>query len=169
MRSSWTRMLALWSLPCAVTVHDLPGQSRTADRCEVRDVIAGETLRCRDGRRLRLLLVDAPESDQQPLGSRAAAALLALAPPGTMLALEYDVDRTDGYGATLAYAYLPDGRMLNEEIARAGFASVSIFPPNVKHADRVRAAARAARAARRGVWSAALEACPAIDRRRGLC
>ena len=169
MRSSWTRMLALWSLPCAVTVHDLPAQSRTADRCEVRDVIAGETLRCRDGRRLRLLLIDAPESDQEPLGSTAVEALFALAPLGTLLALEYDVDRNDGYGATLAYAYLPDGRMLNEEIARAGFASVSIFPPNVKHAARIRSAARAARAARRGMWIAAPGECPAVDRRRGLC
>jgi micrococcal nuclease len=169
MWSSWTRIAGVLSMPCAAAVHDLRAQAPTADRCEVREVIAGETLRCRDGRRLRLLLIDAPESDQRPLGSRAAEAVLGLAPPGTLLALEYDVDRNDGYGATLAYAYLPDGRMLNEEIARAGFASVSIFPPNVKHADRIRTAARGARAARRGIWVAAPDGCPAIDRRRGVC
>ena len=38
--------------------------------------------------------------------------------------LEFDQERTDNYGRTLAYVILPDGRMLNRLLLEKGFASV---------------------------------------------
>lgn len=37
---------------------------------------------------------------------------------GLSVRLEYDREKKDKYGRTLAYVYLPDGRCLNEEIIR---------------------------------------------------
>ncbi len=138
-------------------------------RCAVLRIIDGDTIRCTDGRRIRLLLIDAPEMDQEPFGMQARSAVERLASVGSMLALEFDVGRLDRFGRTLAYAYLPDGRMLNEELLRAGMAVVSVYPPNVKHIDRLRGVADSARAAARGLWSLAAFSCLPTDRRAGRC
>jgi micrococcal nuclease len=111
----------------------------------------GDTLRCEDGPRVRLLMIDAPELGQGASGEAAIDALRALAPTGTRVRLETDVRERDPYERILAYVWLPDGRMVNEEMARSGYAVALVYPPNVRHADRIRAAVRQARAARRGL------------------
>ena len=57
------------------------------------------------------------------VGHREAARtkLATLLRVGTEATLGVDVQREDRYGRTLAYVYLPDGRMGNEEMARAGY------------------------------------------------
>ena len=50
--------------------------------------------------------------------------------------LEYDVGTTDNYGRHLCYAYLEDGRMVNEILLKKGYARIITIQPNVKYADR---------------------------------
>ena len=51
--------------------------------------------------------------------------------------LEYDIDKTDDYGRTLAYVYLSDGRtMVQEELLKAGMAELMTIQPNSKYANR---------------------------------
>lgn len=121
--------------------------------CVVVRVIDGDTIDCASGERLRLLLIDAPEMEQTPHGEQARAALLALAPVGTTTNIELDVQEQDRYGRILGYLYLSDGRMVNEELARLGYAVASAYPPNVKHLDRIRSAVTAARQSERGLWA----------------
>jgi len=71
---------------------------------------------------------------------------------GSVLKIKFDVQLRDRYGRLLAYLYLSDGRMLNEEIVRAGYASVMTIPPNVKYKDRFVKAYRKARESRVGLW-----------------
>jgi len=137
--------------------------------CVVSRVIDGDTVACEDGLRVRLLLVDAPEMNQGSFGRTAKEFVERLAPRGTVLALELDVQRRDPYGRTLAYARTPDGAMLNEELVRAGMAVVSVYPPNVKHVERLRAISDSARVARRGLWSVNAFECPPSDHRAGRC
>jgi micrococcal nuclease len=140
-------------------------------RCTVARVVDGDTLVCRERReRVRFLLVDAPELAQGEEGRLAKEFVEELAPPGTVLRLELDVRPRDRYRRLLAYLYLPDGRMLNEELARAGFAVVAVHPPNVQHVERLRAAVARAREERSGLWSrpSAFECTPA-DHRAGRC
>ncbi len=59
--------------------------------------------------------------------------------------LEFDVEKRDRYGRLLAYMYLPDGRMLNEEIVKAGYANILTVPPNMKYQERFLKAYRGAR------------------------
>lgn len=137
--------------------------------CAIARVIDGDTVECDGGERVRLLLIDAPETGQAPYGPLARLALEALLPIGTAARIELDIQERDRYGRILAYLYLPDGRMANEELARLGYAVVSVYPPNVKHVERIRAAAVAAREGRQGLWATPAFECRPADHRAGRC
>lgn len=146
---------------------DIPEAKRRT--CVVASITDGDTFRCTGGRRVRLLLIDAPERDQGPFGVEATKGLRTLIDPGDEVLLELDVVERDRYGRTLAYVYISDGRMVNEETARLGFVFVSIYPPNVKYVERIRAAVEEARNAKRGLWSTSAFECPPAEHRRGRC
>lgn len=139
------------------------------DLCRVSFIIDGDSLTCADGREIRLLLIDAPEMAQEPHGEQARQVLVEMAPGGTELDVEYDVERRDDFGRDLTYLYLPDGRMVNEEMALRGYAVALVIPPNGRHADRIRAAVAEAEAAERGLWAEWKFACLPADFRAGLC
>ena len=147
-------------------VPALPAGTR---RCTITRVSDGDTVVCESGEKVRLLLIDTPETGQKPFGQRAREALLGLAPPGTTVSLETDIQPKDRYGRTLAYLWLPDGGMANERMARAGYAVPLVYPPNVKYLDRIRSAAAEAKAARRGLWGTAAFQCLPRDHRAGHC
>jgi micrococcal nuclease len=50
--------------------------------------------------------------------------------------IELDVEKRDKYGRLLAYVYLSDGKMLNEDIVKAAYANLMTIPPNVKYQER---------------------------------
>jgi micrococcal nuclease len=72
---------------------------------------------------------------------------------GEHVTLELDAERLDPYGRLLAYVSLEDGRMANVVLVRRGFATVTIYPPNDRYEDRLRAAQDAAREEGAGLWS----------------
>lgn len=124
--------------------------------------------------RVRLIGIDAPETSRgnraarqgvqlgkdtvtiARLGRQAKAAAERLAPRGTRVRIETDVQLYDRFGRLLAYVYLPDGRMVNEDLVREGWAMVLTIPPNVRYVDRFVRAQQDARQRRRGLWSGTL-------------
>ena len=58
----------------------------------------------------------------------------------------------DKYKRLLGYVYLSDGKMLNDEIIKAGYANDMTIPPNVKYQDRFLRAYEQARERKRGLW-----------------
>ena len=52
----------------------------------------------------------------------------------------------------LGYVYLSNGKMLNEEIVKAGYAMIMTIPPNVKYKDVFSSAYKQARERKRGLW-----------------
>lgn len=146
----------------------VPPDGPTA-RCTVERIIDGDTIQCREHGRVRLLMIDTPELSQRPWGQHARAALAAMLPVGSTALLELDVQPRDRYGRILSYVYDSDSRMVNEVLLRAGYALVAVVPPNVKHVDRLRQAAAAAREAGRGLWSTPAFECAPVDHRRGRC
>lgn len=64
-----------------------------------------------------------------------------------------DVSERDRYGRLLRYVYLADGRFVNAELVKQGFAMIATFPPDVAHQDLFLELEREARAAGRGLWS----------------
>jgi micrococcal nuclease len=119
--------------------------------------------------RVRLLLIDAPELSDGTLGRSARAQLAALMPVGTKVLAETDVRVTDQFGRELAYLFLANGAMVNEQMARTGYATALVYPPNVKYVERIRAAVAEARKLRRGLWATGGFNCPPRDYRAGRC
>ena len=123
----------------------------------VERVVDGDTIIVSGVGRVRLIGVDTPESvdPRRPVeffGKEAGAFTRRLV-DGKRVRLEYDWERTDRYGRTLAYVYLPDGTFVNAEIIRRGYGhAYTRFP--FKYLERFRQLEREARAAGRGLWGA---------------
>jgi micrococcal nuclease len=121
----------------------------------VRD---GDTILLEDGRRVRLVQVDAPELGRECHGDEAAALLARLTPAGTTLRLERDpvLDDVDRHGRLLRYVYAR-GRTVNVELVRAGGAAPYFYRgERGRLAGELLDAAEAARAEGAGLW----RACP---------
>ena len=71
---------------------------------------------------------------------------------GKSVRIEFDVEKRDRYGRLLAYVYLPDGRMLNAELVKEGYAQVYTFPSNVRYVNLFLKLQRQARENNRGLW-----------------
>jgi micrococcal nuclease len=135
------------------------GRSATGERAIVASVTDGDTLRLRDGRRVRLVQIDSPELGSGECYSRAArTALLRLAPPGAAVTLEADpaLDRVDRYGRILRYVRR-GATNVNLELVRRGAAAPYFYRGDRgRYAALLMRAARSARSTRRGLW----KACP---------
>jgi micrococcal nuclease len=137
---------------------------------EIRDAVAdGDTVYCGNVGRIRLLMIDAPELSQGPPGLEAQRELTRIMPVGTLVKVETDVRERDTYGRILGYVYLPDGRMVNEEMARSVYVTALVYPPNVRHVEEIRDAVADARKARRGLWATTFFDCSPRDYRAGRC
>lgn len=123
----------------------------------VSRVIDGDTIELVDGTRVRYIGMDTPELNT----GRGTPDCLAVAAKnrnasmveGKTVVLEYDAEKRDRYGRDLAYVWL-DGNMVNERLVQEGYASIFTVAPNVKYAERILAAEKAARAAALGLWAA---------------
>lgn len=153
-----------------LTCHIAPGRvPQSAPSCRVTNVVDGDTLDCADGRRIRLLLIDAPEMAQQGFGERAKSALEELARVGAELTVELDVQLTDRYGRTLAHLHHPSSGNINRRLLELGVAMVGVYPPNVRHVDDYRRVAEGARLAGHGLWSLGGFDCAPADFRAKRC
>jgi len=124
--------------------------SSTEFNAKVVGVADGDTitvLRDRSQVRIRLDGIDCPESGQA-FGSRAKARTSELA-LGTVVTVR--PRNKDHYGRTVATVLLADGRNLNHELVRAGFAWwIRKYAP---HDSELAGLEAQARGARKGLWS----------------
>lgn len=96
----------------------------------VQRVIDGDTLVVNyQGKieRIRLLSVDCPElrskdQNEKRLAEKARDFVKQLCPPGTKIRLEFKYRERDNFGRLLVYAFLPDDKLLNTELLKAGLA-----------------------------------------------
>ena len=106
------------------------------DRCGPRRalvtrVIDGDTVEIEGGERVRLLMVDTPETTggatdcYGPEATQFTRSLLE----GREVELRYDVECEDRYGRLLAYVFV-DGREINILLVERGYACVLYIPPN---------------------------------------
>ena len=136
--------------------QDGSGESCAADELEIVRVIDGDSLKVFvNGRRdeARMVGIDAPELGQRPWGRRAKEHLEELLGKSGKLRVEYDVERRDKYGRLLAYVRTADGRLVNEEMLRDGFAVLFTVPPNVRYVVKFKKAQEEARQRGRGIWA----------------
>ena len=141
----------------SVDATTMSGPQRGSNALVAR-VVDGDTVEVEfRGRTLtvRLIGIDTPESvapgePVQCFGLEASS-YTAERLEGESVRLQFDIERIDPYGRTLAYVWLGD-ELFNETLVREGYAFVTTYPPDVRYVDRFRAAQREARSAGRGVW-----------------
>jgi micrococcal nuclease len=136
----------------------LPGQ-RVAAR--VVRVVDGDTVHVRPGDRaeetVRYIGVDTPESvkPDTPVQcyAKAASHRNAALVDGQAVTLVVGAEPRDRYGRLLAYVFrAADGRFVNAELVREGFARTLTISPNDRYATRFEALQADAKAADRGLW-----------------
>ena len=151
-----------------LTVNGYAQQTTTVTR-----IVDGDTLKVfylEGEESIRLIGIDTPESRVNKktkkdakrsgqdietiiaMGKRATEYVESLVKPGGLITIEFDVQERDRYKRLLGYVYLSNGKMLNEEIVKAGYASVMTIPPNVKYKDRFLKAYQEARKGKVGLW-----------------
>lgn len=163
-----------WWRPSAVDVQPRPADRQKTDASAVPreflasaepdvprltvtrvvQVIDGDTVILEDGTRVRYIGIDTPEMTDARRVSAADAARAAnkALVGGRGVRLEFDVQRIDRYGRTLAYVWI-GGTLVNETLLRDGWARLLTIPPNVRYVDRLRVAARAGDVQRLLLWS----------------
>ena len=128
----------------------------------VERVIDGDTLVVSGVGTVRLIGVDTPETvdPRKPVEAfgREASDFLRRLVDGKTVRLDYDQERTDRYGRTLAYVYLDD-MFVNAEIIRQGYGHAYTQYP-FSFMEQFRALEREAREAGRGLWGASVSPTP---------
>ena len=137
------------------------GAVQTQSAHTVQRVIDGDTVVLSSIGTVRLIGVDTPETvdPRKPVeffGKEASAFTTRLL-LGTQVRVEYEQERTDRYQRTLAYLYLPDGTLANQEIIRQGYGHAYLSFP-FRLMSSFRAAEQEARDAGRGLWAGATPA-----------
>ena len=135
------------------------GGEPAADESEgtVARVVDGDTLALEDGRRVRLVQIDAPEVPEREChGADSAADLLSLVPEGTDVRLVRDpnLDDVDRFERLLRYVFVGE-RNVNLELVRLGAAAPYFFGGGRgRYAERLLDAAEEAQDRGAGLWSA---------------
>ena len=133
------------------------GQALWADSWyQVRWVDDGDTIVLRDGRRVRYIGINAPEiqhKEQQaePFGYNAKRFNKKLVHRQSVR-LEFDFEKKDQYGRTLAYVSLGDGPFVNAKMVFEGYAFFLYRRPNLKYNSILLQSQRDAMRANKGIW-----------------
>ncbi len=127
-----------------------------ADTFTVAHVCDGDTIILSNQQHVRYIGINAPEiaHDMKPAEyfgheARECNKRLVL---GKRIRLEFDRERQDRHGRTLAYVYLENGTFVNAKLITEGCAHVLYVPPNVKHYERFLTLQRKAIETRKGMW-----------------
>ncbi|MFN0154176.1 MAG: thermonuclease family protein [Gaiella sp.] len=137
------------------------------ERVTVQSTSDGDTVRLDDGRKVRLVQIDAPERGEC-FYEESRSILVRLAPRGSTVELvaDPDLDDRDEHGRLLRYLVLAGGGNANIEAVRQGAAVPYFFrKERGAHARDLEAAREQAQDARRGLWAACPEA--QVDPYRG--
>jgi micrococcal nuclease len=139
----------------ATVVHVVDGDTITITYGDKKETVKLIGIEAPENKLSRKAKEEAIKSGQNLLtvistGIDAGMFVRSLVKKGDVVTLEFDLQNRDIDGRLLAYVYLPDGRMLNEEIVRAGYANVDSYSPNMKYRERFLKAYAEAKEHKRG-------------------
>ena len=131
------------------------------EKVHVERVVDGDTFVASDAHhkrlKVRLIGMDTPETVKpntpvQPYGKEASNYSKKHLNQQDVY-LEYDKEREDRYGRTLAYVWLDQHTMFNKELVEKGLAREKYFAPNGKYRDVFKRAEQQAKKEHRNIWS----------------
>lgn len=122
----------------------------------VKRVIDGDTIELASGEKVRYIGVDTPEKVSPTVSTQCfadeASRYNQSLVEGKNVTLSQDTSARDRYGRLLAYVYLEDGRFLNEELVKNGYAFSSAYPPDIANQRVLEQAQESARSQSLGLW-----------------
>ena len=131
----------------------------------VERAVDGDTLKLTDGRRVRLIGINTPESTKrtEPYGKEASQYTMSKL-NGKQVWIQKDISETDRYDRLLRIVWLaiPSDdmdeseirtKMFNADLVINGYAEPSTFQPDVKYSDYFIKFAREARDQNTGLWA----------------
>ncbi len=145
---------AIW-LPAAQAFCPAPERLPVA---QVARVVDGDTLRLKDGRSIRMVGLNTPETGRkgraaEPFAEDARRRLQTLVnESGGTVSLRIGAQKKDRYGRVLANVYGRNGSNLEAQLLGEGLGYLVAVAPNVALVDCQQAAEQAARKAGRGLW-----------------
>jgi endonuclease YncB( thermonuclease family) len=114
--------------PAPSVEAEAPTADRPGRRPVVAAVIDGDTIELRNGTRVRLVQIDAPETGGECYSRKATRVLREILPEGTEVRLVADpkLDRRDDFGRLLRYVFTGDMNV-NLALVKRGAASVWFY------------------------------------------
>jgi micrococcal nuclease len=141
------------TLFAALPILGCGGSPCGATEGKVTRILDGDTVELEDGRKIRYLLVDTPETSDGDCFAQEAKQFNSDLVLDKTITIDYDVECTDMFDRTLAYVSV-DGQEINSLMIQRGYACVLHIPPNGEsRADEFRALQLDAERANRGLWS----------------
>ncbi|PHK49172.1 thermonuclease NucI [Staphylococcus edaphicus] len=140
---------------------DTSSAPQNTEKVHVTRVVDGDTLVAQNGRneqlKVRLIGVDTPETVKpntpvQPYGKEASDYTKAQLTNKDVY-LEYDKEKEDRYGRTLAYVWIGEKTMFNEQLVKKGLAREKYYSPNGKYRDVFEKAEDIAKEKHVNIWS----------------
>lgn len=140
----------------SLNAQDGPVPPKNAEQGIVKRVVDGDTFVLEDGRKVRMIGINTPESvdPRRPVefygkeASRYATKILE----GQNVLLEWGRNPKDRYGRWLAWVWLLDGTFINGYMVEQGYAQVYTFKDNPDHANYLLDLQKKAREEGRGLW-----------------
>lgn len=131
-------------------------QEKTAEYITVQRVIDGDTILLTDGRRVRYIGVDTPESGRMdtPIecyGKEASEANKKLV-EGKQVKLVKDISDKDKYDRLLRFVYIDD-IFVNEYLLKNGYATVMSIAPDISKYPQFKLAQQEAKNNNLGLWN----------------
>lgn len=152
-----------WYLALALATGCSAGSPCGESEGKVTRVVDGDTIELEDGRKIRYLLVDTPETtsgSNDCYGTNAVMFNSDLVLNKTVQ-LSYDVSCTDRFGRTLAYV-LVDGQEVNTLMIQRGYGCVLHIPPaGESRVEEFKAYQLEAKTKKAGLWGACTPLPPA--------
>lgn len=145
----WSAFFVFWS----VDVLALCSVDQKAENVEVAHVYDGDTVRLKDGRKIRIIGINTPETEKenQPseyMADRATQALKQIL-NSTQISLLLGEEPQDRYKRWLGHLFV-NGELVSEQMLSQGLAFHIAIPPNLNFAECLKKAELQARG--KGVW-----------------
>ncbi len=132
--------------------------SEDVETAVVSKIIDGDTIETEDGRKIRLLGINAPEDGEYYYSE--SKNFLDVLIKGEVT-LEPGMDDKDKYGRSLRYVF-SDGKSVNLEMIKSGYAIVYVLNPEEKYHADLKDAENYAKDNKLGLWSTASNDCISI-------
>lgn len=122
----------------------------------VSKIIDGDTFEIENGQKVRMLGINSPEKNE--FYYHESAEKLAQLIKGRQVKLEAGPEDVDKYGRLLRYVFV-DGKFVNVELIKGGYAVVHILNPDEKHFLEFKKAEKEAKERGLGIWKKSSDKC----------